>query len=431
MKKIKEMSKKSKYIIISVVVLSLLLVCYAIYSVTKKEDNKNKSEENDIIDIMDKNDNTSIDISDIDLNFELNNDEKDILNVLLGDWGMCISSNCYGIKIYKDDSNIYYYNPYQYWTGGWRSAKVLSGIKKISENKYEIIGYYPATSEDSIYGEKTEKIDKITIDISNVTSNIIVINNTEYEKITTTSDEFYNSKINNVVKDDNYVYNNEIDIAKITETELKRIINKELYLLLNKNSLNDLNNQEKLRMLYLTYKTSVNNVYNGFYKKDLESVHKNGVLNSLNIEYTDINDYGNGGLREFSEVLHKLNKDTNQYSSSLTGHGDLPIFYESKLVDFKQENNRYIVSYKYVFGKRRGDGPSSIDAYKTVEDAIKSENIIKSFELTDDNNELKLSNEFKKYVQDNYEKLKNDLKIYTYVFEVKNNKLTLTDFYRQ
>ena len=80
--------------------------------------------------------------------------------------------------------------------GGFREARFLYTPTNIEKNKYEVTGYYSATSGDSIYGENLEKEEELIIDTSKISSNIIIVNNIEYEKITGNREQFYNSKQN-------------------------------------------------------------------------------------------------------------------------------------------------------------------------------------------------------------------------------------------
>ena len=122
--------------------------------------------------------------------------EKEKFNQIVGDWGRCKGTSCNGIEIRKDENDIYYYIFYLPSAGGFREARVLYDPQKLENNKYEITGYYPATSANSIQGENPEKEEKIVIDMSKISSNIIIVNNIEYEKIIGNREEFYNSKQN-------------------------------------------------------------------------------------------------------------------------------------------------------------------------------------------------------------------------------------------
>jgi len=220
--KIKNMNKKEKSLLITLIVLVVGVLSFSIYIVitNDKDDNSNNEgindNNNEVSDNNNKDDNS--------LNFTLNNDEEKIINDILGDWGMCVSLShyCYGIEIIKDENNTYQYRSYEPWSQyADRNAKILSGFEVLSENKYEITLYYPETSSDSNYGKISEKKEKANIDLSKISSNIIIINDKDYEKITTTRDEFYLSKI--IVEDSDYVYDNKINLSEINEKELKRI----------------------------------------------------------------------------------------------------------------------------------------------------------------------------------------------------------------
>ena len=185
-------------------------------------------------------------------------------------------------------------------------------------------------------------------------------------------------------------------------------------------------------MLVSIYQKDSQNLWNGngFKKKNLENIHENSLLNNLNIEYTDINDTYDGFLHLTNDIMFKLDKKTNEYKYVGSGHGGMSIHYSSKLVNYKQEDNKYIISYKYIFGSSSEGGPH-LSVYKTIEDLYERKNGIELCKTEDANkcydNYLEL---FNSYFDTNYKNLENELDTYTYVFEVIDNKLTLTDFYR-
>ena len=208
--------------------------------------------------------------------------------------------------------------------------------------------------------------------------------------------------------------------------DFTKVINNELYFLVSQKNYKDLTDKEKTYMFYLLVDDR-NNVT----VDKLENIRKNSSLRELSVNYTDIYDSYNG-YELTNDILRSLNKETGQYSEPLIGHGGLFIDKIPFLVDYKFENNRYIISYKYVFTKNQGDGPTNLDAYYTYEDAIKGQNKIKEFLLEDANDESSLLfQNVKDYANENYDDLKDKLDTYNYVFEVKDNNIILTDFYRE
>ena len=115
---------------------------------------------------------------------------KKLLSELTGEWGACKDSSCYGIIIGKRDNGEYYYTPYLMWSDGGTSGT----IKKVSykeKNVYLLTVYYAAYEGMESSGE--EHTDEYEINISEVSSDIIYINNTKYQKITTDREAFFNS----------------------------------------------------------------------------------------------------------------------------------------------------------------------------------------------------------------------------------------------
>ena len=119
-----------------------------------------------------------------------NESNEDILNVFVGEWGMCDENNgCYGVIIAKDDKNSYTYNPYFMWSDGGNIGTINS-VVKIDDNKYELMIYFPEReSAGSFYEESNEKI------IISKNNDDIEINNIRYQKITIDREEFFQSLI--------------------------------------------------------------------------------------------------------------------------------------------------------------------------------------------------------------------------------------------
>lgn len=186
-----------------------------------------------------------------------------------------------------------------------------------------------------------------------------------------------NNSDENVVKE--YSYSNDIDVSKITESDLRKVIDKELFLLLGEKNFRYLSDQEKLRMLIKIYIENGGDkalTYTPFSVEDLMIIHENSTLNNLSVEYKDINAFSRGGLIETNEIGYKFDK-VNQTYTNLIGRGDLNIVAYPKLVDFRQEDNKYLVSYNYLFSTTHGAGPSDITLHKNISDTLEMKNEIK------------------------------------------------------
>ena len=173
-------NKKYKIILIILVIITIILSGYLIYVklLHDKDFQDNNKEMNNNNYILSDYENTQL------------------LNNLIGDWGICNKTSCHGLEIIKK-GNAYYYTFYMPWSGGFRQAKIISNLKRVGNNKYEIVGYYEPTTADSIFGEQEAKEETITINIDKINSNIIIVNsNNVYEKITGDREDFYQSKLN-------------------------------------------------------------------------------------------------------------------------------------------------------------------------------------------------------------------------------------------
>lgn len=207
--------------------------------------------------------------------------------------------------------------------------------------------------------------------------------------------------------------------------DFTKIVNEELEFFVSQEKLDDITNEEKTYLLYylLDDKTEVT-------VDKLENVRKNSSLREMNVKYTDIYDSYESFVL-IDDVLRSLDKQTGKYSDYLTGHGGLMISSHSFLQDFKIDNNKYILSYKYVFIKAQGEGPTDLDMYYTFEDAVKKTNRKKEF-IWDVQTLYKPSPSAQAdtYAENNYESFKDELDTYNYVFEIHDGNIVLVDFYR-
>lgn len=219
------------------------------------------------------------------------------------------------------------------------------------------------------------------------------------------------------------------ETIKYTLTDLDEIIDGELRALRNKNNLQELTNQERLRILLVLHKGTGNKID----VKELRKVHKNSIIKNLNIEYTDIYDWYSefsSDEQENTPILYKYDKQTDTYIyAEPGGHGST---YEAnidhkELITFEEENNTYTVRYKYVFSNFYDDYNlyySGIDAYKEVNSFKKFENIALPASPEYDEHQAQID----AYIKDNYNTIKEKLPIYTYEFKVDNGQLIITSF---
>lgn len=119
----------------------------------------------------------------------------------------------------------------------------------------------------------------------------------------------------------------------------------------------------------------------------------------------------------------------NIYSNNNIGHGvtaPYPIY--TRITDYKEENNKYVVSAKFVFTIDKGDGPTSLDLYYKYNDVATDKPFIKGPEYNGDYDINEYKNNIIMYILNNYSDIQSNLMTYTYTFEKVDNKLYLVDF---
>lgn len=238
-----------------------------------------------------------------------------------------------------------------------------------------------------------------------------------YDKVLSNKKEDTENIDNNIIND---------NTKEFTKDDFDKIVTSHLGLssLLNKKSLNEMTNQERLRMIIDLYNDE--DKYSTFSQSKLEKIHNDSVIKELNINYENLNDYYGTFLWNDKLVGFEYNKNdkTFTYTGAL-GHGGSSrgnIAY-SKMVSLDTNGKTYTVKYKYVFLNSTGDGPSDVKLYLNVNDALNDKNLWKYLEVGED--DLTHSKEF---IQEHYDEIKDKLSIYTYKFKVDNDKLVITDF---
>lgn len=223
---------------------------------------------------------------------------------------------------------------------------------------------------------------------------------------------------------------------KYTKEELETIITEQLHSLVNKNSLQELTNQERLRILLNLYLKNNNLSEEPIKVEDFKKLHETSVIKDLDVTYVDIYDT----YTSFSED-EKGNRDSyliyneenNTYEvNPHVGHGapiTAAIVYK-ELISFEENNNEYTIKYKYVFGNTSGDGPMPYTLYYRGIDAVNKTNPFKEFDYSDCTGEY--CSDYRSpalnYITSNYDNIKNHLSTYTYTFKVEDNNLVITSF---
>lgn len=237
--------------------------------------------------------------------------------------------------------------------------------------------------------------------------------------------EVLNNKNEEKIKEFNDSKN--INIKEYSKEDFDKIVCSWLGLssLLNKKSLNDMTNQERLRMIIDMYNGE--DKYDIFNQSELEKIHKNSVIKNLDITYEDLyNYYGTFLWDDVRLVGFEYDKDnkTFKYTGAL-GHGGISygnIAY-SDMISMDTDGVNYTVKYKYVFINTSGDGPSDATLYLNIKDALTYSNEWVKLEVGEDN-----STHSEEYIKEHYNEIKDKLQVYTYKFKVENDNLVITDF---
>lgn len=230
-----------------------------------------------------------------------------------------------------------------------------------------------------------------------------------------------------VLKDKETINKDFLTRKEYTKEDFDKIVSSWLGLssLLNKKSLNEMTNQERLRMVIDMY--TGDDKYDVFSQARLEKIHSESVIKDLSITYEDLyNYYGTFLWDDVRLVGFEYDKDnkTFKYTGAL-GHGGISygnIAY-SDMISMDTDGVNYTVKYKYIFINTSGDGPSDATLYLNIKDALTHSNEWVKLEVGEDN-----STHSEEYIKEHYNEIKDKLSIYTYKFKVEDNHLVITDF---
>ena len=206
--------------------------------------------------------------------------------------------------------------------------------------------------------------------------------------------------------------------TKYNQETFKKIVDDELYILFGYNSLSELTNQRKLTLAFnlieKEYSTNGSDIYS-----TVQSVSKEKVDEAFN--KTSISKLG---ITHQDFDVYKLNNDTYNRNNEVMSKRNL--FHcnikASKVSNFEVKDNKYIVSVKHMFP----DGCEGVEGYYgTYLNANQTESnfVVKAYTgvYTD-------YIDPQKYLDDNYDSIKDKLDTYIYTFEVNNGKIDLVDF---
>ena len=221
-------------------------------------------------------------------------------------------------------------------------------------------------------------------------------------------------------------------VNKYSQQDIEKVLEEEGFILYGDSSLLEFDDKEKTYVAFTLYKkdNQEKDIYGtGFTLDDIKKYYEDSIYSEIEVNYTDI--YLAPG---FNEVYFHLNNG-NYTFEPMAAHGTfnvLPVY--SKVVDYKAVDNIYNISMQYVF-TFYGDSPMDAKLYYTYQDGLSSKNDFYTFNIEDYFSEEKstydtdlLNKDINNYINDNYDKIKGNLKTYNYTFKVVNDKLKLTDF---
>lgn len=172
------MKKSNNVLVFLVIILSIAVIAltgFIIYDKTVSKDTNDKENNSDIS------------------NIDTENIATNILDGIVGNWGSVRENSCYFVTISKED-NKYNYIYGEYGTDGTLTGDIIE-YKAIGNDKLYLKVYFPKKVTE--FSESLEKTDEYVINTSQLSSNIIIINNQEKEKVTGSFEDFFNSKIPN------------------------------------------------------------------------------------------------------------------------------------------------------------------------------------------------------------------------------------------
>ena len=116
---------------------------------------------------------------------------EEILSSIEGEWGMCLGEyNCRGLIISKGDNNKYTYTPYIMWSDGGEAGEIQK-LTKTEDNTYKFEVYYKGYSNE--LGTAPERTVEYKINISELDSQKLKIEDNTYQKITGDRETFFKS----------------------------------------------------------------------------------------------------------------------------------------------------------------------------------------------------------------------------------------------
>ncbi|MBO5182995.1 MAG: hypothetical protein J6B64_01215 [Bacilli bacterium] len=214
--------------------------------------------------------------------------------------------------------------------------------------------------------------------------------------------------------------NKEINSQEIKQEELETIISNELDILYGKTSMNDITNQDKLSIgLKILKKSSTND--GTFTKDELESAFNKTCLSKLGIIHENIIPISNDN--EDGNPLIGYTFTDGIYNNEILLNSTFiqTIAVGKKSIKFNNDNGKYTISIKYLFGEPSDDIMNVHKVYGKNKEEIGEIPIELLIGGKKENIQI--------WFEQNYEAFKDKLETYNYVFTKENDKISLIDFY--
>lgn len=212
------------------------------------------------------------------------------------------------------------------------------------------------------------------------------------------------------------------NLVEYNQETFKKIIDDELYVLFGFKSLSEITNKRKLTLAFNKVEKENTNCNNDVCST-VEYISKEKLEEAFN--KTSI---AKLGITHESYDVYVLND--HEYVRNQQWMSKRNMFRcgneASKISDFQVKNNKYIISVKYMFP----DTCEGIEKYYgsySYTDQNESNFITKAYTGSYESNNIEYIDS-KKYLDENYDSIKDKLDTYTYTFEVNNGKIELVDF---
>lgn len=239
-------------------------------------------------------------------------------------------------------------------------------------------------------------------------------------------------KKNHNLEDENVDKQNieKIEITEEIQSQIYDAVYNQLYILWNKNSINEIKNSEKVQIAFDLYKKAKNvkhfveeeidgNIIENFYSQSLFSIypfHHEDLKAYIYLSYP--------GLYSYLYI-----KDNNKYIRQVDGC-DLSVVMPAsqKIIGLYKKSNKVVLQMKYIWINHPDVGPI-LTIYKSYEDAESIKNEI--WKTDYDGYTITSLESYEDYINNNQDYLYSLVESYNYIFELKNDEYKLVDFYRE